>query len=115
MLCDRSQGFLIIGSGMAVHSFASIEEIHQAADPEEKEIRRAKVLNETITFDARLQTALKIQNAVERRKALLDLEALHEFKRSHPTVEVGPGLFGLRTNVSVVALYQAMKLTYLNI
>lgn len=73
---------------MAVHSFVSIEEIQQASAAEEKERRRVKVLDESITFDAKLQTALKIQNGAERRKALLELEGLPEFKRSHPTVEV---------------------------
>lgn len=85
---------------MAVHSFASLEEIHQAPDEEQKTLLRAKVLKDSIIFDERLQEALKIQNAVARRKALLELETLYEFKRSHPTVEVSFGYPKLSINKS---------------
>lgn len=86
MLCS-SDGYLILGSGMAVHSFASIGEIHQA-EPEKREEVRERVLAESRTFDAALRNVVITPNAVGRRQALLKLESLHEFRRSHPTVEV---------------------------
>lgn len=82
-----SDGYLILGSGMAVHSFSSIGEIHQA-EPEKREEVRTKVLAESRTFDTELRNAVTKPNAVERRQALLALESLHEFRSSHPTVEV---------------------------
>lgn len=72
---------------MAVHSFASIAEIHNAGT-EEREEAREKVLAESRTFDTELRNAVTKTDAVERRQALLKLESLHEFRRSHPTVEV---------------------------
>lgn len=72
---------------MAVHSFSSIGEIHQA-EPEKRESVREKVLAESKTFDTELRNAVTKRNAVDRRQALLALESLHEFRRSHPTVEV---------------------------
>ena len=73
---------------MAVHSFASIAEIQEAKTDEERERVRAKVLEESRAFDTYLREAVQNHNAEERKKALLDLESLYEFKRSHPTVEV---------------------------
>lgn len=72
---------------MAVHSFASIQEITDAPD-EDRKVIRAKVLSESRSFDTHLRQAVKKKNAKQRREALLELEGLHEFRRSHPTVEV---------------------------
>ncbi|KAJ4294453.1 hypothetical protein N0V90_008144 [Kalmusia sp. IMI 367209] len=83
----RRQGFLIIASGMAAHSFASIAEIGQATTEEEQASTRDKVLRETRTFDKHLRNALASRDSAKRREALLQLEQLLEFKRSHPTVE----------------------------
>jgi aromatic ring-opening dioxygenase catalytic subunit (LigB family) len=86
-LLIRSQGFVVVGSGMAVHSFDSIEEIYTSKE-ELKEAARKHVLKESVNFDRALKGALSNVSAVERRAALLALEDLPEFKRSHPTVEV---------------------------
>lgn len=86
MLCS-SDGYLILGSGMAVHSFTSIGEIHEAESEKREEVREM-VLAESRTFDAALRNAVVTPNAVGRRQALLKLESLYEFRRSHPTVEV---------------------------
>ncbi|KAJ5177640.1 uncharacterized protein N7500_000339 [Penicillium coprophilum] len=83
----RHEGYLIVGSGMAVHSFASIDEIIDAPTEEEREVIRAKVLDESRAFDTHLRAAVTKKNAKERNEALLKLETLYEFKRSHPTVE----------------------------
>lgn len=83
-----SDGYLIVGSGMAVHSFASIGEILQAVPEKGREVRE-KVLAESRKFDNELRNAVTKRTAIERKEALLGLESLHEFKRSHPTVEVG--------------------------
>ncbi|KAI0133181.1 Extradiol aromatic ring-opening dioxygenase [Hypoxylon sp. NC0597] len=83
----RNEGYLIVGSGMAVHSFPSIAEIRDAPSDEEKEIARQKVLKESRTFDTHLRAAVTKRDAAERKKALLELESLPEFRRSHPTVE----------------------------
>ncbi|KAK1764341.1 Extradiol aromatic ring-opening dioxygenase [Phialemonium atrogriseum] len=83
----RGEGYLIVGSGMAVHSFASIGEIHQAGSEQERKDTTEKVLAESRTFDTQLQTAVIKRDAAERKAALLKLESLYEFKRSHPTVE----------------------------
>lgn len=82
-----SDGYLILGSGMAVHSFASIVEIHQAEPDKVTEVRD-KVLAESKKFDTELRNAVTKKDAAERRRALLALESLPEFRRSHPTVEV---------------------------
>ncbi len=84
----RHEGYLVVGSGMAVHSFPSIGEIQRAKTDEEREAVRAKVLAESRAFDTHLRSAVQKQDPVARRKALLELESLPEFKRSHPTVEV---------------------------
>ena len=73
---------------MAVHSFRSIEEIYEAKEGEERDAVRAKVLVESKAFDASIRKAVAQEDPAARRKALLDLESLYEFKRSHPTVEV---------------------------
>lgn len=86
-LLIRSQGFVVVGSGMAVHSFDSIEEIYTSKE-ELKEAARERVQKESVNFDRALRGALSNVSAVERRAALLALEDLSEFKRSHPTVEV---------------------------
>jgi aromatic ring-opening dioxygenase catalytic subunit (LigB family) len=86
------EGYVILGSGMAVHSFASIEEIRNAPTEEEREATRAKVLAESRTFDTHLRAAVTKRNAEERKNALLKLEELYEFKRSHLTVEVRTGV-----------------------
>ncbi|SPO06182.1 uncharacterized protein DNG_08871 [Cephalotrichum gorgonifer] len=83
----RHQGYLIVGSGMAVHSFASIGEIQDAKSDEERKAAREKVLVESRAFDTSLREAVSKRDAGERKKALLGLEDLYEFKRSHPTVE----------------------------
>lgn len=84
----RHEGYLIVGSGMAVHSFRSIEEIQEAKTDEEREAVREKVLAESRAFDTHVRRAVQNKDAGARRKALLELESLYEFKRSHPTVEV---------------------------
>lgn len=71
---------------MAVHSFESIGEIYSSSE-EAREAATAKVLAESKTFDTALRKAVTIEDPVDRKKALLDLESLPEFKRSHPTVE----------------------------
>ena len=73
---------------MAVHSFASIGAIQQAATDEERKLVREKVLAESRSFDSHLRDAVTKGNATERKAALLKLEDLPEFRRSHPTVEV---------------------------
>lgn len=73
---------------MAVHSFASLEEIQQAPTENERNKIREKVLLESISFDNSIRGALANKNAADRKAALLKLENLFEFKRSHPTVEV---------------------------
>ena len=83
----RQQGYLIIGSGMAVHSFSSIDEIRSAPDASRNDIR-AKVLAESTSFDRSIRAALSVTDSKERNAAILRLEDLYEFKRSHPTVEV---------------------------
>ena len=71
---------------MAVHSFDSLGEIHQAKE-EDRQAATARVLAESKTFDNALREAVTISNPQERKEALLKLELLPEFKRSHPTVE----------------------------
>ncbi|XXH00180.1 hypothetical protein Hte_006522 [Hypoxylon texense] len=83
----RNEGYLIVASGMAVHSFASIGEIQAAPSESARESARQKVLAESRAFDTRLRAAVALRGAAERRKALLELERLPEFRRSHPTVE----------------------------
>jgi len=73
---------------MAVHSFASIAEITNAPTEEEREATRARVISESRTFDTKLRAAVTKKDGKERAEALLKLETLYEFKRSHPTVEV---------------------------
>lgn len=79
---------MILGSGMAVHSFASIDEIRSAPSEEKREATSAKVLAESRAFDTHLREAVTKRAAKERREGLLKLKELYEFKRSHPTVEV---------------------------
>ena len=88
MTANRSQGYLIIGSGMAVHSFESLHEIRDAPTEEAKKTIAAKVFKESRDLDTHIRNALKKLGSAERTKALLDLESLPEFKRGHPTVEV---------------------------
>ncbi|KAJ5355951.1 hypothetical protein N7517_010560 [Penicillium concentricum] len=83
----RHDGYLIVGSGMAVHSFDSIDEIIDAPTEEAREATRVKVLAESRAFDTHLRAAVTKKDAKERNEALLKLETLYEFKRSHPTVE----------------------------
>jgi 4,5-DOPA dioxygenase extradiol len=83
----RQQGFLIIGSGMAVHSFASLAEIAAETTDTGRAASTEKVLKESRTLDDHIRAATTNRNADERRVALLALESLYEFKRSHPTVE----------------------------
>ncbi|KAH8199727.1 hypothetical protein TruAng_006135 [Truncatella angustata] len=79
--------YVIIGSGMAVHSFTSREEIQQASTEEEKKAVAAQVLQESMTFDEALRDAVAKVSPEKRKAALLELESLPEFRRSHPTVE----------------------------
>ncbi|KAI0840050.1 Extradiol aromatic ring-opening dioxygenase [Hypoxylon sp. FL0890] len=83
----RNEGYLILGSGMAVHSFPSIASIRAAPTDEERELARQKVLKESRSFDTYLRATVTKLDAAERKKALLELESLPEFGRSHPTVE----------------------------
>lgn len=85
----RDQGYLIVGSGMAVHSFPSIGEVFQAPKGPEQDAVRAKNLKEANDFEDQIRAALSHASVQERHQALLDLEKLPDFKRSHPTVEVG--------------------------
>ncbi|KAG7286906.1 hypothetical protein NEMBOFW57_006406 [Staphylotrichum longicolle] len=98
----RHEGYLIVGSGMAVHSFRSIDEIREAKTEEEREAVRAKVLAESKTFDAHIRSAVQHRDAGARRKALLELESLYEFKRSHPTVEVSLMLRSMVPRVNII-------------
>lgn len=72
---------------MAVHSFPSIASIRNAPSDAAREATREKVLVESRTFDTAIRAAISIKLAKERRKALLELEQLPEFRHSHPTVE----------------------------
>ncbi|KAI1651661.1 Extradiol ring-cleavage dioxygenase, class III enzyme, subunit B [Daldinia loculata] len=83
----RNEGYLIVASGMAVHSFSSIAEIQDAPSDEARELARQRVLKESRDFDTHLRAAVAKRDATERRGALLQLESLPEFRRSHPTVE----------------------------
>ena len=80
---------------MAVHSFESMDEIFRFSEGEERASKTEQVLRESRDFDAAIRSALDSQKHAsyeERRKALLALGALPEFKRSHPTVEVSQTL-----------------------
>jgi len=83
----RARGFVIIGSGMAVHSFASLGEIQAAQTDAERALATSKVLAESKQLHRAVVKAVTIQDGKARGQALLDLERLPEFKRSHPTVE----------------------------
>ncbi|KAI1100742.1 Extradiol ring-cleavage dioxygenase, class III enzyme, subunit B [Jackrogersella minutella] len=83
----RNEGYLIIGSGMAVHSFPSIAEIRDAPSASAQELARQKVLAESRAFDTHLRAAVTKQDDKEREMALLELENRSDFRRSHPTVE----------------------------
>ncbi|KAL4794002.1 Extradiol ring-cleavage dioxygenase, class III enzyme, subunit B [Aspergillus venezuelensis] len=83
----RREGYLVVGSGIAVHLFASIQEIADAAGEEKRKAVRAKVLAESTRFDEHLRNAVTKKNARVRQEALLELEGLYEFRRSHPIVE----------------------------
>ncbi|CAK7203811.1 hypothetical protein SEUCBS139899_006559 [Sporothrix eucalyptigena] len=83
----RKEGYLIIGSGMAVHSFASLAEIAAETTDAGRVATTEKVIKESRTLDDHIRAATIIRNAEGRRAALLALEPLYEFKRSHPTVE----------------------------
>lgn len=84
----REEGYLVLGSGMVVHSFPSIEEIKNAPTENERILAKKKVLQETRNFDNFVREAVAENDPVARKKALLALESRYEFKRSHPTVEV---------------------------
>ncbi|KAK6069983.1 aromatic ring-opening dioxygenase [Seiridium cupressi] len=79
--------YIISGSGMAVHSFASREQIERATSEGEKEAVTTKVLQESITLDEAIRVAVAKTGAEKRRGALSQLEALPDFRKSHPTVE----------------------------
>ncbi|KAI1776322.1 Extradiol ring-cleavage dioxygenase, class III enzyme, subunit B [Hypoxylon cercidicola] len=83
----RNEGYLVVASGMAVHSFASIGEIQAAPSDASRDAIRQKVLAESRAFDTHLRAAVAKRGAAERKAALLDLQKLPEFRRSHPTVE----------------------------
>ena len=85
---------------MAVHSFASLDEIRGANNEGERAAIRAKVLTESKDFDRSIRGALSLPESRERNAALLRLENLAEFKRSHPTVEVRPP-----NDFSILSLY----------
>jgi len=75
---------------MAVHSFASLEEIRAAKNDAERLELVEKCTHESRTLDNAIRDAVAIQEPKKRTEALLNLEKLYEFKRSHPTVEVFP-------------------------
>ncbi|KAI1466385.1 Extradiol ring-cleavage dioxygenase, class III enzyme, subunit B [Daldinia caldariorum] len=83
----RNEGFLIVASGMAVHSFASIASIRSAPSEEARDLARREVQRESRAFDTHLREAVAKRGAAERKDALLKLASLPEFRRSHPTVE----------------------------
>ncbi|XDG02211.1 hypothetical protein ABKA04_001826 [Annulohypoxylon sp. FPYF3050] len=83
----RNDGYLIVASGMAVHSFPSIASIRNALSDAARDATREKVLAESRAFDTAIRAAVLIKDSKERRKALLELEQLPEYRRSHPTVE----------------------------
>ena len=85
---SSKEGYLIIGSGMAVHTFASLEEIRAAKTDAERHVLVQKCTHESRTLDNAIRDAVAIQEPKKRTEALLNLEKLYEFKRSHPTVEV---------------------------
>lgn len=73
---------------MIVHTFDSIAEIQAAPEGKERETAKSKVLEESITFDRAVHAATELHDGAQRNEALLRLEELPEFVRSHPTVEV---------------------------
>jgi hypothetical protein len=79
----RSQGYLLIGSGMICHSF----ELAKAAEADKAAVS-VRLLAESKRFDAATKRATTIKGAEERKKALLALEEVPEFVINHPTVEV---------------------------
>ncbi|KAI1215090.1 Extradiol ring-cleavage dioxygenase, class III enzyme, subunit B [Annulohypoxylon truncatum] len=83
----RNKGFLILASGMAVHSFPSLASIRAAPSDASRAARREKVLAESRAFDTAVRAVVSKTRASERRKALLELEQLPEYRRCHPTVE----------------------------
>ncbi|ERS98266.1 hypothetical protein HMPREF1624_05049 [Sporothrix schenckii ATCC 58251] len=83
----RRQGFLIVASGMAVHSFASRAEVAAETTDAGRAAAHARVLQESRTLDDHIRAATLRRDAQDRRAALLALEPLREFRRSHPTVE----------------------------
>ncbi|KAF1846050.1 uncharacterized protein K460DRAFT_355776 [Cucurbitaria berberidis CBS 394.84] len=68
----RQEGFLIVASGMAVHSFPSIHIMRETSTKEDKETTATKILAESGAFDTHLWETI---------------EELYEFKRLYPTVE----------------------------
>jgi 4,5-DOPA dioxygenase extradiol len=106
LIVPSRNNYLIIGSGMAVHSFASLEEIQRASDEDEKNVLRAKILAESRSFDTHLRSAVTKPNATERKEELLKLESLYEFRRSHPTVEVSHHHKSLTQPSANLNLYQ---------
>jgi aromatic ring-opening dioxygenase catalytic subunit (LigB family) len=88
MLINRGQGFLIIGSGMIVHSFFQRPAIDAAPTSEAREELHAKYLAESKRFDSAVKRAASVEDVGERKAALLALEKTEEFAHSHPTVEV---------------------------
>ncbi|EPE04089.1 aromatic ring-opening dioxygenase [Ophiostoma piceae UAMH 11346] len=83
----RNEGYLIVGSGMAVHSFASVAEIAAETTEAGRDAVTKKVLHESRVLDDHIREATAKTAAQDRKEALLALEPLYEFKRSHPTVE----------------------------
>ncbi|KAI1655677.1 Extradiol ring-cleavage dioxygenase, class III enzyme, subunit B [Daldinia decipiens] len=77
----RNEGYLIVASGMAVHSFRSIAEIRRAPSAGARELARQQVLGESRRFDAHLRAAVAKRDAAEGAEALLQLESLPEFRR----------------------------------
>jgi len=71
-----------------VHTFASLEEIRAAKSEVERLELIKKCTHESRTLDDAIRDAVAIQEPKKRTEALLNLEKLYEFKRSHPTVEV---------------------------
>lgn len=83
-----SQGFLLVGSGMAVHSFElSAATSDPSLSPEHVAAARDRIQAYTERFDGALREAVA---GPERGRALLELERHEDFKSAHPTVEVSP-------------------------
>ncbi|GAA6050958.1 hypothetical protein JCM3770_005343 [Rhodotorula araucariae] len=82
----RSLGYLLVGSGMIVHSFWQRPAIDRAP-VHERDALFAELLAESKRFDRAVQAAAIREKVEERKQALLALEKTSEWPNAHPTVE----------------------------